>query len=49
LRRNGFLRAPRRAFKEWYFGVRLNDDSVKPDQITDPENWYLTFGDTDVI
>ena len=22
LRRNGFLRAPKRAFKEWYFGVR---------------------------
>jgi len=49
LKQNGFLRAPKRAFKEWYFGVRLNDDSVRPDWATDPDRWYLTFGDTDVI
>jgi hypothetical protein len=49
LKRNGFLRAPKRAFKEWYFGVRLNDGSLRADWTTNPDNWYLTFGDTDVI
>jgi hypothetical protein len=49
LKRNGFLLAPKRAFKEWYFCVRVNDDSVSPDLVNDHSNWYLTFGDTDVI
>jgi GNAT superfamily N-acetyltransferase len=49
LRRSGLLKAPRRAFKEWYFGVRLNDASLPAGWTTNPDNWYLTFGDTDVI
>jgi GNAT superfamily N-acetyltransferase len=49
LKRNGFLLVPRRAFKEWYFGVRVNNESVSPDLVNDPGNWYLTFGDTDII
>jgi hypothetical protein len=49
LKRNGFLRAPRRSFKEWYFGVRPNDISLQSDWVTHPDSWYLTFGDTDVI
>jgi len=49
LKRNGFLLAPKRSFKEWYFGVRVNDNSVRPGLINDPGNWYVTFGDTDII
>jgi hypothetical protein len=49
LKRNGFLPVPKRAFKEWYFGVRVNNESVSPDLVNDPGNWYLTFGDTDII
>jgi GNAT superfamily N-acetyltransferase len=49
LKRNGFFPIPRRAFKEWYFGVRVNNDSISLDMVNDHRNWYLTFGDTDVI
>jgi hypothetical protein len=49
LQSSGFLQAPKRAFKEWYFGVRLNNDSVQSDMASDRDSWYLTFGDTDVI
>ena len=45
----GFLKAPRRAFKEWHFCVRLNNDSVDRDAAVHPDRWYLTFGDTDII
>ena len=49
LRRKGFLLAPKRSFKEWYFCVRVNSDSVRPDLAHDPDSWYVTFGDTDVV
>ena len=49
LRQCGFLKAPSRAFKEWHFGVRLNNDSVDREVVVDPKRWYLTFGDTDII
>jgi GNAT superfamily N-acetyltransferase len=49
LKRNGFLPVPKRAFKEWCFGVRVNNDTVDDPLIADADNWYLTFGDTDVI
>jgi GNAT superfamily N-acetyltransferase len=49
LKRNGFLRAPKRAFKEWYFCVRVNNDSVRPELVADPDVWFVTWGDTDVI
>jgi hypothetical protein len=49
LRQCGFLKAPRRAFKEWHFCVRLNNDSVDRNAVVDPDRWYVTFGDTDII
>ncbi|MGD9405394.1 MAG: GNAT family N-acetyltransferase [Anaerolineae bacterium] len=49
LRQCGFLKAPRRAFKEWHFGVRLNDESVDRAAVVDPDRWHVTFGDTDII
>jgi GNAT superfamily N-acetyltransferase len=49
LKRNGFLLAPKRSFKEWYFCVRVNNDSVDSNWSADPDSWYVTFGDTDII
>ncbi len=49
LKRHGFLPVPKQAFKEWYFCVRVNDDSQSSDWVNVPGNWYVTFGDTDVI
>jgi hypothetical protein len=49
LRRSGFLPAPKRSFKEWYFTVRVNNADVDPSTVNAPGNWYVTFGDTDVI
>lgn len=49
LKRNGFLVAPKRSFKEWYFGVRVNNESVEPTIVNAPGNWYVTFGDTDIV
>jgi hypothetical protein len=49
LKRNGFLPVPKRMFKEWYFCVRVNNDSMIPDLVNDPGSWYVTFGDTDVV
>jgi hypothetical protein len=50
LRRNRFLLPPRQFdFKEWYFGGRTNNAAVAPQLINDPDSWYLTFGDTDII
>jgi hypothetical protein len=49
LKRCGFLAAPRRAFKEWHFCVRLNNGSLDRDALADPERWHVTFGDTDII
>jgi hypothetical protein len=50
LRRQGFLRVPGRlGFKEWYFGYRINKPTVSEEVCADPANWFLTFGDTDVV
>lgn len=50
LRRNQFLNIPKKfGFKRWYFGGRVNNDQINEDVLKNSENWYLTFGDTDVI
>jgi hypothetical protein len=50
LKRNTFLLPPKQmAFKQWYFGGRVNSDDISQSLMDDPENWYLTFGDTDII
>jgi hypothetical protein len=50
LRKRGFQRLPRRAwFKEWYFEYRLNTPTLDNEFLSDPSNWFLTFGDTDII
>jgi GNAT superfamily N-acetyltransferase len=49
LKRAGFLTAPRRTFKQWHFCVRLNNESVDRKAAVDPNRWYVTFGDTDII
>jgi GNAT superfamily N-acetyltransferase len=50
LRRQGFRRLPfRLGFKEWYFGCRLNSPTLDGEFFLNPANWFLTFGDTDVI
>jgi len=50
LKQNGFILLPKRfSLKNWFFGVRMNDHSIDQQIINDPDNWYLTFGDTDII
>ncbi|MDH4208230.1 MAG: GNAT family N-acetyltransferase [Anaerolineae bacterium] len=50
LRRQGLRRLPfRLGFKEWYFGCRLNSPGLDRECFLKPANWFLTFGDTDVI
>jgi hypothetical protein len=50
LKKNGFMLLPKKfAPKEWYFGARINNDSVDGALVNDPQEWYLTFGDTGVI
>lgn len=50
LRKQGLLPLPKKlGFKEWYFAVRLNTPTLDKEFSTDPSNWFLTFGDTDII
>ena len=36
-------------FKKWYFGARLNNGQLLPTIVNDPQSWFLTFGDDDVL
>lgn len=50
LRKQGFLPLPGKlGFKEWYFGCRINTPRLDKAFFADPSNWFLTFGDTDII
>jgi len=50
LRRSGYLPLPRKlGFKEWHFGCRVHSPALNSEFFGDPANWYVTFGDTDVI
>jgi hypothetical protein len=50
LKRNGYILPPDRfSIKSWYFGVRVNNQNVNQKVINNPNHWYLTFGDTDII
>ncbi len=50
LRRQGFRPLPAQVgFKQWYFGYRLNNPAIDGEVCVDRSNWFLTFGDTDVV
>jgi GNAT superfamily N-acetyltransferase len=50
LRANGFIRVPARLFpQELNCSVRPQSDDIPADFITDPGNWYITWGDHDVV
>jgi hypothetical protein len=50
LRRQGFRSLPPRVgFKQWYFGYRQNSAAIDGETCADRSNWFLTFGDTDVV
>jgi hypothetical protein len=50
LRQQGFQPLPAKlGFKQWYFGYRLNSPALDGEVCADPSNWFLTFGDTDVV
>jgi GNAT superfamily N-acetyltransferase len=49
-RKLGYIRVPKRFFpKDIYFCARKNTDDIDFDLIRDSRNWYLTWGDTDVV
>jgi hypothetical protein len=46
----GFLAVPHRLMpQEIHFGVRALAASAPRDVLADPRNWYITWGDTDVV
>lgn len=50
LKKKGFIKVFKKYFpKEIYFGARVHNDLVEKDMIKNEENWFLTWGDTDVI
>ena len=50
LRRKGFVRTPAWAMpQELYFGARNNGSQYPDDFIHGPHNWYITWGDHDMI
>jgi hypothetical protein len=50
LRQRGFRPLPSRlGFKQWYFGYRINNPRLDEEVCADRSNWFLTFGDTDVV
>ena len=50
LRRSGYMSLPRKlSFKEWHFGCRVHSPALDSEFFADPSNWFVTFGDTDVV
>jgi len=50
LRSNKFFVLPAKiGVKEWHFGIRLVDSTLDSDFMSNSSNWFLDFGDTDVI
>jgi len=50
LRKNGFVIVPQKLFpQELYLGVRRHTDEYSEQFITNPENWFITWGDHDAI
>jgi hypothetical protein len=50
LRRKGFIVPPNRfSMKTWHFGGRVNNGSISASALKNPGNWYITFGDIDII
>jgi GNAT superfamily N-acetyltransferase len=50
LKGRGFVRLPTwLGFKKWHFGCRLHTKALDSGIFADVSNWFVTFGDTDVI
>ena len=50
LKSNGFIKMYKVILPEKiYFGARLNNSKLNRQFIMEPKNWYLTWGDTDVV
>ena len=50
LRKFRFIKTPKRFFpEEIHFGCRLNNKDIAKNFIKDSKNWYITWGDTDVV
>lgn len=50
LLRNGFIPVPRRMFPQRiYFGARANGELIDDKYVRDWKNWYISWGDLDVV
>lgn len=50
LKKKGFIKVIKFLFPEKiYFGARINNDKLNSQIIKNPRNWFLTWGDTDVV
>jgi len=50
LKKVGYHRLPRKLFpQDLYFGARTNNDDIRPEAVWDEKNWYLTWGDSDLV
>jgi hypothetical protein len=48
--KNGYLPVPRRLFpQDIYFGARVNSPDIDPGYARDMKNWYISWGDMDVV
>jgi hypothetical protein len=50
LRAAGFFMVPHRFFpQEIHFGVRALAPGTDPRVLHEPSNWYITWGDSDIL
>lgn len=50
LKRAGFIVVPKAlSHKEFYFGVQVKPSTISDKIINNPTNWFLTWGDTDLV
>jgi hypothetical protein len=48
--KNGYLPVPRRLFpQDIFFGARVNSPDIDPVYTKDRRNWYISWGDLDVV
>jgi hypothetical protein len=48
--KNGYLPVPRRLFpQDIFFGARVNSPDIDPKYARDMKNWYISWGDLDVV
>jgi len=49
-KKNGFIHVPKKLHpQDIYFGSRINTQDENEKEIMNPQNWFITWGDTDLV